>query len=47
MNPKSGVEFLKWGRETTDYTDYTDFFGWKSFTICNFGEVANGTYFNP
>jgi hypothetical protein len=42
MNPKSEVEFLQWGRKTTDYTDYTDCFG-LDFTICNFGEVANGT----
>jgi hypothetical protein len=35
------------GELTTDYSDYTDFFGLEILSICNFGEVANGTYFNP
>ena len=26
--PESEVEFLKWGRKTTDYTDFTDFLVW-------------------
>jgi len=34
------------GELTTDYSDYTDYLVWNFFTICNFGEVANGTYFN-
>jgi hypothetical protein len=28
FNPKSEVEFLQWGKKTTDYTDYTDFLVW-------------------
>jgi len=35
------------GMETTDNADFTDLFGWGFFTICNFGEVVNETYFNP
>ena len=35
------------GRKTTDYTDFTDFIGLEFFSICNFGEVANRTYFIP
>jgi len=29
FNPKSEVEFLKWGMETTDYTYFTDFLVWN------------------
>jgi hypothetical protein len=35
------------GKEDHRLQDYTDFFGLDFFTIYNFGEVVNGTYFNP
>jgi hypothetical protein len=28
INPKSEVEFLQWGKKTTDFTDFTDFLVW-------------------
>jgi hypothetical protein len=45
--PKTEVAWAMGGELTTDYSDYTDYLVWNFFTICNFGEVANGTYFNP
>jgi hypothetical protein len=28
LNTISEVEFLQWGKKTTDYTDFTDFLVW-------------------
>jgi hypothetical protein len=46
-NPKSEVEFLQWGKENHGLHGFHGFFGLDLLTICNFGEVANETYFNP